>query len=106
MTYPAIPEGCERFKSWHRKIRFHHGWVWIRVDHAADRDSGWPKNVWRDLCNAARCAWLDEAERCKPIEKYIPGTVMETRQREIDHAHCLALAEAWAREGRRETDKD
>jgi len=130
MTYPAIPEGCERFR------RDEIG-RWEFQFPGVDNDAGWemvdaiyclagitPESrlLWRDLCNAARCAWLDEAERIwlaqpRPViamYRYWDGLTywesgildpvrlqyLEWPAWEIDHAHCLAHAEAWAREAK------
>lgn len=78
--------------------------------------------AFRNLCNAARCAWLDEAEEVlhrqpRPViamYRYWDGLTywesgiydpvrlqpLDWPAWEIDYAHCLAWAEAWAREGR------
>ncbi len=128
---PRIPEGCERFRfikdEWHFLTEVG---IWIPVADlfgiaGTDLDpSGAAKRTVQDFCNAARCAWLDEAERIwlaqpRPViamYRYWDGLTywesgildpvrlqyLEWPAWEIDHAHCLAWAEAWAREAKGE----
>ena len=127
-TYPAIPENCERFRQddigrWEFQYPgieyIDYAAEWDLVDAiyelaGPDHESGL---LWRDLCNAARCAWLDEAERII-LESATPempvcdllfdyhwnvrlwhrGKGIHAKQWEKDHAEYLAHAEAWARE--------
>lgn len=119
MTYPAIPEGCERFKIENGVAKFLDGNIWITVVKGlrSGRVSGTAANI----CNAARCAWLDEAEReslnpeitfwsnhCHFVwalkgNDGIPSDEYPAcSDREVDIAWALAWSEAWAREAKGE----
>ncbi len=125
MTYPAIPEGWERFRQddmgrWEFQFPgVDNDAEWEMVDAIYCLAGITPESrlLWRDLCNAARCAWLDEAERewCLKARPYYDNashyhaacgddTISYPKDIGIsfDRDWCLAHAEAWAREAKGE----
>lgn len=118
---PRIPEGNETFMNdksgtWYRLEQGGLALIDLETFHQ------YGARVRSNICNAARCAWLDEAENIlhrqhRPViamYRYWDGLTYwesgitdpvrlqyrEWPAWEIDYAHCLAHAEAWAREAK------
>ncbi len=124
---PRIPEGCERFYfdedhcAWYFQDELD---LWKCVEYILRESpqTTTERHIRQNICNAARCAWLDEAENIlhrqhRPViamYRYWDGLTYwesgitdpvrlqyrEWPAWEIDYAHCLAWAEAWAREAK------